>query len=267
MGHGPQLPSATPAATLGLVLALLPAAACSAPAPRRAEFPSVVELVASPAPVAAAAPKAAAARRDYEDYIDDSGWAKQGVYIGGSVGQTYDIDGDFDGNTGLVDEDGNFIVLPELDDDPGFGVRLGYRFHHRALELCLSRYIVDGDFQNVGIETELTYLDLNFKEYFLVDTPVQPFVLLGLSSIWGELEDAAVNASLTAVRNAELIGHAGNVGAGIAFLPLPSLHLEAAAVYRVAEITEARGFGNANLIDGDVDISGWSLDLAVTFTL
>lgn len=265
MGIGSHSPS--PTLHVGLV-ALTLAAGCAAPAPLRASYPTAAEVVAGPSPSSTPALRAARKpRKDYEDYIDHSGWAKQGVYIGGDVLQTTNVGHDFDGDTGLIDEDGNAILLPDLDGDQGFGVRLGYRFRKRALELGLERYYVDGEFLGFGIDTEVTNLNLHFKEYFLINTPIQPFLLLGASSIWVDLEDAAINAAGTALRNAELVGHSGNIGGGIALLPLPRLHLEASAIYHLTTISQAQGFGNSSLIDGHVDMSSWIFRVGATFTL
>ncbi len=264
MGIGSHSP--TSPRNAGLVLLILSAAGCASSAPVRAVYPTAAELVAAPSPTSSST-RASPKRKDYEDYVDHSGWAKQGVYIGGNVVQNSEIGHDFDGDTVLVDEDGNAIVLPDLGSDQGFGVRLGYRFQKRALELGLERLYIDGEFLGFGVDTEVTYLNLHFKEYFLTKTPIQPFLLLGASSIWAELEDAAVNAAGTALRNADLVGHSGNVGGGIAVLPLPSIHLEASAIYHLSTITQASGFGNSSLIDGNVDMSGWIFGLAATFTL
>jgi len=184
-------------------------------------------------------------------------WPASGLYVGGEIITSQPL-GDFDGDVqlfGPTDE----VLVPDLDVGAGVGIYLSYRWRMNELVLEGSVTEHDGDFSNPSrdLDTRIMSLDLNWRHYFLEESPMQPYGLIGFGMSEAEIEDGSTDqATETATDDAELKdGININVGAGVALYTLPWVVFYGQAMYRFNRFKTSDGidgeFSNTPDIDGD----------------
>jgi opacity protein-like surface antigen len=108
------------------------------------------------------------------------------------------------------------------------------------------------------MDTEFYNLDLNFRRYFWMRSPLQPYGIIGMGWSRAEIENGSTDG--TVVLDAELEdGISFNVGAGIALYPLKWVCLYGQAMYRFVRFGSSDGIGGDTSNIGDVDGDSWSL--------
>jgi hypothetical protein len=252
-------------------LTLLYAGGCAGPSPR----PDSPALRA-PALVASGAP--ATAPLDEEDVLRiprppreerEDGWAARGLYVGATLVSALPM-GDFDGDSALAGMS-DLILIPDLDVGAGAGIFVSYRWYVNEFLLQYEATEHDGDFSGSPQEHDTTFynLDLNWRHYFWPSTAVQPYALLGLG--WGRaaIDNGSTDqATGTIFEDAELEdGINVNLGAGLAFYPVPGVALFGEGVYRFVRYESSDGIDGSFSNNGDVDGDGWRLAVGAAIRL
>lgn len=195
------------------------------------------------------------------DYIKDErpplphGWPPRGLWIGVQSGYA-DVLGDFDGTMMLFGPT-DTIFIPDIDAQVGYGATISYRFYKH--ELLVSYNVFDFDeasFGGVTLPTKFEYVDLMFRRYWLVNTPMQPFLTAGAGWAKAQVENGTTDG--VTVQNAFFLdGISLNVGGGLALYPLPWISVFGQGIYRFAKFQSSEG------IDGElassVSFDGWEV--------
>lgn len=194
-------------------------------------------------------------------------YAKQGTYIGLTLPYNA-INGNFDGES-FLSRQSEIILVPKVESSFGWGILLGGRRQKWAGELSYLRSTHDVTW--LGAKGEATYniVSLDFKRYFLVDGPVQPYFLLGWipyasfvvkdgsASSSGDVGDATFTALLTGL----------NLGGGLAFYLHPRVSLNGGIIYRLILFGDAEGVeGVTAPIEDPLSGSGLNLNVGIAFT-
>lgn len=196
-------------------------------------------------------------------------WPAQGLYIGGEIITTQPL-GDFDDGVGLQAPAGDILIVPELDVGAGIGAYVSYRWRMDEVVLQGSVSEHDGESSLVAgdLDTQLFNLDLNWRHYFLEQSPLQPYALLGVGMSWADIENGARDQAMTVIEDAELDeGININVGAGAALYTLPWVVFYGQALYRFNVYKTADGISPEMSINGDVDGDTFSLSAGAAFRL
>ena len=161
---------------------------------------------------------------------------ENGVYIVGYVVGA-SVEGDFNGDSVLLDDPPTLlddVFIDNIDTGVGFGFGLGYRLGDFAFELSYQRTYHDHSFLGVDQagDAVLNVMAFDFKWYFLTDTPLQPFAMVGALYPWLEVDGASVNATDATVGDATFRGLGLSVGGGVNFYITPRIALVGAAGYR-----------------------------------
>ncbi len=189
-------------------------------------------------------------------------WSASGLYVGVILSTSLPM-GDFDGDHQLDNATvppTETIFLPDLDVGAGVGGYLGFRWVYYELLLQYQYSEYDGDIPTGSVDVEAYNLDLNFRRYFWVGSAIQPYGILGIGWSRMDIENAAQSLPPGTTQTAELEdGINVNVGAGLAFYPIPWVCLYGQGVYRFVRFGSADGITGSGSIDGDVDGDGWEV--------
>jgi opacity protein-like surface antigen len=133
-------------------------------------------------------------------YAGDGDYVKDGFYIGVSSIKTH-LSGDFKG-IHYYDAIGEILVVPDMDNDTGFGFVLGGRGAGLALELGYQRsihettsgwadpfYIDEGPVFFDESEASYNAIDFNLKVDVFAQKRIRPYVLLGIGYSWLTIEN------------------------------------------------------------------------------
>jgi hypothetical protein len=195
---------------------------------------------------------------------------KRGFYAVGYVAAG-SVDGDFDGSTvftGVAPLDDS-IFLDDIDFGVGFGVGIGYRFDDIGFEINWQRTYHDHSFgaTDYGSGVEMNTLNFDFRYYFMTDTPLQPFVLLGAAYPWLDIDNGSVDTTTLEVGEANFSGLGFNFGGGVNFYITPQIAITGTAGWRYVFFNEAKGVNDPRgSLDPDVDGSGFFLYAGASFT-
>jgi hypothetical protein len=189
--------------------------------------------------------------------------AETGWFVHPTFSYTQHATTDLDGQKFLAGPD--TIVLPELDPGVGLGFALGYRYSEGAFTVNYVRTKNDGTWLGGPFDATFESISLDFTQYYLRSSHVQPFLTLGVATTSLDIENGAFMGANTA--DAELEDDLViNFGGGIAFYLSPRLALNFGAVYRfLHEYTEATGVapkGPTSPIDG----AGVTATVGISYT-
>lgn len=200
---------------------------------------------------------------------DDKSFARPGLNI--SLKTTIsDLLGDFDGNQlyqNNASPPDQFLFIPDTDVSAGFGIDVGFRWERYEMLLSWQETEYDASFGGAGKDTTISYVDLLFREYFWIDSHIQPFLVAGIgvseANIAGGAQDAAANLSTGELRD----GINYNVGGGLAFYVSSRLSLFGQLLYRFGRYeTLDTSFGKVTARPA-VDSDSWELSMGVSFNL
>src|SRR5574341_1391548 len=105
--------------------------------------------------------------------------AKKGFYMGFGVAYNT-IDGDFNGS-GVLRNDSDVIIVPDINDALGIDLRGGYGFTDAwAIELNLMISDHDGTWSNLKGDVNFVSFSINGKYSFPSPSMTQPYLLFGL---------------------------------------------------------------------------------------
>jgi len=247
-----------------VVLSALLAQGCAATAARTTDLVAPANRTVAPA---LALPSADELRYGLEKREDErKSWQAQGLYVGAKASYSQ-ILGDLDGDTAIVDSVSmptEFVFLPDLDAAAGGGIEIANRW--TVWEVALGYQVVeyDGSFGPATMDTEVTYIDLNFRRYFWVETPLQPFLLLGIGSSDAVIENGAADGM--GVYDGKLdSGVNYNVGGGAAFFPLPWVSVWGQFLWRFGRYDQVEAPFDSSLVERSVDSDGWEMSGGVSF--
>lgn len=197
---------------------------------------------------------------------EEQPYARQGTYV--AIFAPYNsIGGDFDGQTVLTAPT-EMLLVPEVEDDYGWGISVGGRGRKWAGELSYLRS--KHDFTWLGAKGEAVYnqVSFDFRRYFSVDKQLQPYFLIGwIPYAWLVEKDGS--ASATEVGDATFIAAATglNVGGGLAFYLNPKISLHGGIIYRWISFGRAEGVeGVSREIEDSLNGSGVNYEIGITFT-
>lgn len=183
----------------------------------------------------------------------DTSYAKEGLYVGPTLPYNT-ISGDFDGNT-LLASTTEIIAVPKVESGFGFGALLGVRFKKGALELSYLRSEHDATWLGGKGTVAYNIVDIDFKIYPSVDSPIQPYLLLGMGFPWLVVHDGS--ASGTAVGDATLTGIGLNIGGGLSYYLHPTICVNGGVIYRWINYSTAKVvMGVSREIEGGLGGSG-----------
>ena len=276
---------------LRLVLLLTAASAfgcASAPPSSSGTWTHTADIVAPPtaAPKLAVspAPRAPRSDRDKEPFgqlripgqvnADESPphFAAEGLYVHFKTSVS-DVMGDLDGTTAIVDDPdptmtNQLLFLPDIEATEGFGLEASYRWIFWELAFGYSHYDYDADFSGVRMDVRMEYLDLNFKRYFLVRSPLQPYLVGGIGWSEADIDNASVQLVPLRVKRGKLReGVNYNLGAGAALYVGPWISVYAQAMYRFGEFEAVTGGFGKSLTDGEIDSDAWEIATGVAFRI
>lgn len=172
---------------------------------------------------------------------EQSGFAKEGGFVGVSGVLDFTLDGDtFDGSSIYRRVNGDeFLILPLLQAQNMMRGILGFRGSKGAFELSYDRALQHGTF--VGETTEATFQAINAdgRFFFLTSGRVQPHVLVGAALPWLTIKDGSF-LDLD-VGNARYRGFGVNTEAGVTIYPHPRFGISGGYRYRVMWFDRATG--------------------------
>lgn len=209
---------------------------------------------------------------------DESGYAKNGVYVGGMLSYVT-VGEDFNGRDMLVDPN-QALLLPDIHGAGGWGAIVGLRHGRFSAEVnyvtTRHDWTMHGDVSPMPSSGDghLQSLNLDFKVHFGVDNPVQPYVLFGPSASYLRLNGASVDGSGN-VGHSEFYGLGGKIGAGVAVYIGPRVCLSGGVYYNQIFYSDYEGIGGSGTLEGgdedDFDDDriiggGFGFVLSLTFT-
>ncbi len=207
--------------------------------------------------------------RVIRDEVDTKSFARSGLSF--SLKTTLsDLLGDFDGNQTYQNSGpppNELLFVPDTDASAGIGFDIGMRWERYEMLFSWQETEYDADFGGAGKDTTISYIDLLFREYFWIDSHIQPFLVAGLgvseANISGGAQDAALNLSTGELRD----GINYNVGAGLAIFASPRLSVFGQLMYRFGRY-ETVGLSSGKITaDPVLDSDSWELSMGVSFNL
>jgi len=264
--------SSNPAADAELVAAPAPAPALESgpfldPAPSGRPAP-VIEPAASPPRALMPRSHRRSEGLDYVDLDDDheEGWAAEGLWVG-VLGGYSDVMDDFDGDV-LSDPTGGTIIVPNIESDVGKGVQVSYRWYRHELVVAYTRFdFEDASFAGTPYETKFEYVDVLFRQYWLLKSPLQPYILAGLGYARAEAENAATDPGMTVTDDAVFRdGYSINLGIGLSFYPVPWVTVWGQGMYRINRFRRANGVAGAEFSDS-VSAGAWEATAGASIRL
>ncbi len=190
----------------------------------------------------------------WADRIND--YIHERTYLG-ILGTSVSVasDGVFNGkNYSRYDNPYELVLLPTLAQNFGFGALIGHREETYAIELSYwqSQHLATFGPATVDVpggtvvfpkhEDKAAYhaVNLDFKKYFLTELPYQPFLNLGVSFPWVDLDHAAAN-SAGEVATATVAGLGLNLGIGLEYYLTPNISVLGGAYEKWTSFDQFKG--------------------------
>jgi len=173
---------------------------------------------------------------------EQSGFAKQGTYVGVSAAPGFTFDGvTFDGASYYRKENGDeILILPHLDKKTLVRAVGGFRARRGAFEMSYDQTNHTGEFLGVpGVEA--TFHAVNFDEriFMLTRGRIQPYGLLGGSLPWLTIKDGSFLDP--DFGNASFRGYGVNTEAGVTVFASPRFGVSAGYRYSALWFDHASG--------------------------
>ena len=190
--------------------------------------------------------------------------AKKGFYTG--FGVVYNtIAGDFNG-AGVLRNDTDVIIVPDINDALGIDLRGGYGFTDAwAIELNLMISEHNGTWSNFKGDVNFVSFSINGKYSFPSSSMTRPYLLFGISGNSLFIQDGAEDTVTGEIADATLSGPGINLGAGIDQYLSPNVSLSLGAMYRYVDYVDAEGVNQSGTIDDELDGSGFSFLLTTAY--
>lgn len=192
-------------------------------------------------------------------------FAKKGWYIG-LIAPYNTIGGDFDGNTVLTSAN-DIILIPKIDSALGWGISIGKRYSNdSSLEASLLMSSHDVTFAGATGKVEYMLVNFDWKRYFSVERPTQPYFLLGFAISQLVVKDgsATISASPT-VGDATLSGSGLNIGGGVAYFVKSNISINGEAIYRWITYNMAKGVVTEGALEKSLSGSGINFSISMTY--
>ena len=179
-----------------------------------------------------------------------------------------DVQGDLNGNTAFSNAAADqFVFVPDVDASAGIGFDVGMRWERFEMLLAFQETEYDASFGGAGKDTTIRYIDLLFREYFWIDSHLQPFLVAGMGVSEAEIEGGAQDAGLNLSTGELLDGININVGGGLAFYANPRLSFFGQLLYRFGRYETVNGSFGKLTAPSTIDSDGWELSLGVSFNV
>ena len=118
----------------------------------------------------------------------------------------------------------------------------------------------------IGSGVELNTVNFDGRLYFMTDTPLQPFALIGVAVPWLDIDNGSVDSVTLAVGNANFTGVGFNFGGGVNFYVTPQIAITGTAGWRYLFYNEAKGVNDPRgKLTPDADGSGFFLYAGASF--
>ncbi|MAB81124.1 MAG: hypothetical protein CMJ89_17395 [Planctomycetes bacterium] len=196
-------------------------------------------------------------------------WPAQGLWVGAYLNKTGVEDDDFDGDLVLQGAT-DAIVIPDLQNAQSVGFSISYRWKSWEAVLQYDRIDHNGHVSGSALShaTEIQNLDLLMRRYCWVETPVQPYAVAGVGWSRADIKNGATDSALTFAQVGEAQLKNGvnvDIGAGVAFYPLPWLSVYGQAMYRFVTFGDAVGLSGVSL--GEVNADNWTIAAGASIRL
>lgn len=169
----------------------------------------------------------------------EAGFANEGFFIGVTASGNATITGpSFDGQHLFRDSE-EVLLVPRLHEERAFGVVLGGRFTHGAIEFAYARSRHPGTFMGAEGTVVFHAVDINGRGFLLTSKRFQPWWVVGLSIPMLIAKEGSANRE--GVDDARFGGVGVNVGGGLATYLHPRVALLAGYTYRWLSFSDARG--------------------------
>lgn len=200
--------------------------------------------------------------------VDMKTYAKNGFYIGAQANYLSLSGDDFNGQTFLYTSL-ETMFIPELDPSFGFGGLFGYREGNLGMELGIIASSPDGNVAGYACDTSLLLFDLNFKFWFIDDSELQPYILIGVDICQLTATDAAVeNYYPYDFGDTKLTGASIALGAGLSYYVTPEISLNAGVNIHLMFFSSVSGvYEESYDLDETLSASLLNANFSVIFTL
>lgn len=250
------------AASAAVLACLGSLTACSSTPNESMPPPPDVRVQASKASVAQDHEVVGRRRRVKLDDEDDT-WSAQGLYVG-VFGAYEDVIGSDFGDDLVLVGPTDVVIIPDVDADSGYGVSLSYRWRRWELIASYSQFEHDSTFAGTDHQFDTNYIDVNLRYYYWAGTAIQPYLLAGGGISSAEIEDGTTDGVVT--RDAKLEdGISLNLGAGLAFYPIPWVQVFGQGMYRFAKFQASNGIDGK--LDSDIDSDTWEISVGASLRL
>lgn len=198
-------------------------------------------------------------------------YAKEGAAYIEVIRPFNTIEGDFDGETILVGPD-EIILVPKVEENNGgWGVLFGGRLNGEKVAIEFSYLRSNHNISFLGAKGEANYylVNVDVKRYFLVNTPMQPYLVIGWIP-YGRLKVKDGSSTSTSVGDARFaINSTGlNFGGGLTFYFNPKVSLSGGVIYRWISYRAVEGVREIERgIKGGLDGSGLNYVAGIAFAL
>ena len=244
------------------VLAL--ASACQGPSGNSAFSNGPRTRLGVPQPASAALAQPAAVpnkprRRKADFHAREGGLVRVG-------GHLWNIAGDYDGNTLVVSDPSDSVIVPDYDPTFAPEVGFGYRGKRYGWDLTYKRFESEGEFGGGVADDQWNYVDLDFKQFYRLDKRLQPYVSLGAGYFFGTVTDGASDG--VNFEDSDFSGASLNIGAGLALYLSERLAIDVRGIYRFAKTLEVEtvSFGDLGIDDG-LSADGYGVSVGLSYTI
>ncbi len=182
------------------------------------------------------------------------------------------IGGDFTGELSLtVPTTGEYIMVPKMEDNFGFGATAGYTqigINKLGYSLEISFYQTKHDYEWLSYKGKASFGMVNFDAKAIYSfMPMEPFLLLGLTVPWINVEDGAgLDNNLLPVNpaDARFSGVGLNVGCGIDLFLTPNISFGGRVLFRWVSFNKVKGYSGDIKIEDGIQGSGLHFGGAVS---
>jgi hypothetical protein len=126
----------------------------------------------------------------------------------------------------------------------------------------------DASFGGANMDTEVEFLDLMWRRYYNIDSPLQYFLTAGIGWSEGTIDDSGFDMNLMTVSDTELLSGVNyNLGGGITLYTTPWVALYGQFLWRFGRYAEVRGPFGKSLTKQNIDSDAWELGGGANFRL
>lgn len=176
---------------------------------------------------------------------EENRYSRDGFFIGVS-GYNLAPRGDLDSGLVLWHFEKAFYV-PKMRQATGFGVGFGYIKPSAIWDIVFVRSSHESELQGISGRSVFSSIEVSGKALLFKKSPVQPYILFGISIPWLQVRKGAQLGDATS--NATYYGMGLNLGGGMTIHLLPRLFLGGGVVYRYLGFLYVSGEGKGRDIN------------------